>query len=129
MLNLFTFVHKGHVEFVHFCPHHAPRVCPRCCVYPKRTTLYLATSSEPLLVISSEPPRLSRELTAFKFEPGLDTVTVELTVKTLFTHLVTLERIRFSRQFFTGVSNVRVAPPSRPPLDPLQTPSNVRVTP
>eukprot|EP00976_Prorocentrum_cordatum_P002050 41105-Prorocentrum_minimum.AAC.1 len=34
---------------------------------------------------------------------GLDTDTAELTVKTLSSHLVTLKRIQFSRQFFTDV--------------------------
>eukprot|EP00976_Prorocentrum_cordatum_P024203 493007-Prorocentrum_minimum.AAC.1 len=37
-------------------------------------------------------------------EVGLDTYTVELTVKTLVSRLVTLERIRFSPQFFTDVT-------------------------
>eukprot|EP00976_Prorocentrum_cordatum_P054365 1096896-Prorocentrum_minimum.AAC.2 len=35
--------------------------------------------------------------------PGLDMCTAQSTVKTLLRHLATLERIRFSRQFFTGV--------------------------
>ena len=41
---------------------------------------------------------------------GLDTDTVELTVMTLASHLITLERIQFSRQFFTGAMYVRAEP-------------------
>ena len=41
---------------------------------------------------------------------GLDTDTVKWTVKTLLSHLTTLERIRFSREFFTDTTYVRVEP-------------------
>eukprot|EP00959_Pyramimonas_sp_CCMP1952_P219559 4590896-Pyramimonas_sp.AAC.1 len=41
---------------------------------------------------------------------GLDTDTVELTAKTLLSHLVTLERIRFSRRFFTDAVLSSVEP-------------------
>ena len=46
----------------------------------------------------------------FSADPvGLDTDTVELTVKPLLSQLITLERIQLSRQFFTG-AYVRVDP-------------------
>eukprot|EP00976_Prorocentrum_cordatum_P070997 1180145-Prorocentrum_minimum.AAC.6 len=50
---------------------------------------------------------------------GLDTDTVELIVKTLLSHAITLERIRFSRQFCTDAiiveCRVLVAPPCSTP--------------
>eukprot|EP00976_Prorocentrum_cordatum_P021029 427742-Prorocentrum_minimum.AAC.6 len=66
-------------------PYHPPKTC-----YPP--------SNSPSSAFGPPPPPLRK-----KSALGLDTVIVELTAKTLSSHLITLERIQFSRQFFIDV--------------------------